>query len=554
MIRDKSRKTLASAPVPSVMGADAHPRNRQPSLEGGVDSHGHQKLIIVYPRPGGDKPLCLNFAPWLERGEFGIAVAKGFAEAWGLASSEKSRIAHRVQLLSLLRFLREYDPAATLKTAGDFKPKEFTAFERYLDKSVPSERTRKKIWATCCRLLKVIDATESMGGTNREPISIPKNRWPGSSKREMHTPALTLDDAGRILRACMQDMQSTLEIARQQTYSDYPGPKLRELVPFVVAMGFWTNFNPDTLVSLRLSKIQPNVLGRILVVGEKGRSNRDQIASFSARDRHICAPPEIISNLRNLTESVRAIADPGIQDFLFIGRKSGSRGSGNVCAFSQVGAATRFYYQSSFSKRHGLAPFSLQMIRATGAKIINALFGDDVKTVQVLLNHLSGDTTDRSYTKHHALPNEELNLADQMEKRNRFVKTAGARDVRGMPSATQSAATPGFACADPFNPPPELGQEPGMCGAYGACVDCPLAGVDRLCATSFALLMRLKNQIVDAKNDPRMCAYRWSRLWKPRLDRLNSIWLPRFPQSVVDEAARTINEVRLVPILDLVQE
>ncbi|MEI9914689.1 MAG: hypothetical protein WDN29_01430 [Methylovirgula sp.] len=61
-----------------------------------------------------------------------------------------------------------------------------------------------------------------------------------------------------------------------------------------MALSFWTDFNPDTALGIKLSDIRPPYLGRISIVADKGRSNREQIATFPADDDHLCAPPVVI--------------------------------------------------------------------------------------------------------------------------------------------------------------------------------------------------------------------------------------------------------------------
>jgi hypothetical protein len=203
-----------------------------------------------------------------------------------------------------------------------------------------------------------------------------------------------------------------------------------------------------------------------------------------------------------------------------------------------------------FIKKHNLCPFNIEKIRTTGAQISNMLSGDDVKTTQALLNHLSVDTTD-AYTIAGARVTEALSLSDQIEKRNWFVKTNGARDPRGQPTAPQSAVTPGFVCADPFNPPSYLEQEDGLCAAYGRCPTCPLAGADFTCPTSLALMLRIRTQIASLHTVFETNPYRWSRIWKPELEALDTKWLPKFPDYVFELAQSEIRDVHVAPFPDL---
>jgi hypothetical protein len=493
-------------------------------------------LQAVFPRGGGEAPQTLDFTPWRERGEFGIELVKAFTKI-NYHLNPSTRKVRRVQLGAFLRFLDHTDPKKKIATVTDFTTGHVRSFKEFLDKTNAIDRTRKKVWAVFRAVVSemVAQANEARGSNHQIPIA--KTPWPGASRRGVHTKAMSIGDAGRLLRACLVDMKSTMQAAARFG-PHYQGPSVAELVPFIVTLAFWTNFNPDTVVGIKLSNIRPPVLGRIAIVAEKGRSNRDQVATFPQDDTHLCSPPVLVRNIIQLTSVLRDRCTSRIKDHLFIGRILNTNSISEIEAYAYINSATQSHHRKIFAVKHGLKVFSLQKIRTTGARISNAMFGDDVKTTQILLNHLSVNTTD-DYTQEGAKAREALNLADQMEMRNRFVRTDGARDPRGQPTAPQSAATPGFVCADPYNPPQELGQEPGMCAAYGACPTCPLVGVDRTCPTSLALVLRIRNQLKSAAKNPDTDPYRWTRIWKPRLNAIEQRWLPMFGDDVQKEASAT---------------
>lgn len=256
----------------------------------------------------------------------------------------------------------------------------------------------------------------------------------------------------------------------------------------------------------------------------------------------------MIKNIIELTGSLRSLMPPEKRDYLLIGRvRVPARATSVVQGYSEVNGAMHTYFRDGFCREHNLERFTVQQIRATGAVIVNRLFGGDVKTAQLLLNHLSISTAD-SYVRKDARRLEAGRVADQMEKRLRFARSGGLRDVREQHGAPQSAATPGFVCADPFSPPGSLVQEPGMCAAYGTCPVCPLASVDRRSALSFAYVLRLRTQLIEAHHDPRMSPQRWLAAWKPRLIAIEETWIPLFSDDVRAEAAANVHDVPFSPL------
>jgi len=527
--QSKSRNHIAKLSVTNVVSIEA-----LPSVKDGP--------TVVFPARGKEVPSqTIDFSIWNRiNPQIALQVAKAFSVSERDAAF-KARITKKAYAKKFFVFLSETLPAPdklgfTLEAVSS---KLLANYQEELGKlSTPASRQKHWLYATHLVEDACTEAKRAVPQFNSNP-------WPGASARMgLQAEILTVEEIGAILRASIKDMEEVLTQAEVQSYE---GPALPDLMGFLVPMAFWTNFNPDTVVALRCSDRRPDVLGRIVIVGEKKRSARDQVASFAAHDTHICSPIQIFENLKRITAGLRARLPIEEQDYLFIGRMRDEwSAKTDIKPFKKCDGSMQHYYRKRFCERHSLPLFNLQEIRATGGTIVNKLFGNDQKTAQILMNHLSIDTTD-GYVRREALRDEQAQLADQMEKRARFVRSGGARDIRDASGATQSAATPGFVCADPWSPPENLGQKPGMCAAYGACPTCPLASIDRLCPTSLAYILRLRNDIRDAKEDPDMDPHRWLQVWRPRMHALNDFWLPLFEASVHEET-KMIKDVRLWPI------
>ncbi len=505
-------------------------------------------FVISFAADRGEQPQCLDFSKWKKRGPFGRALIEAFKKLHSHLS-EGTRTVRHLQLNQFLRFLEHTDPKMAINSVTDFSAGHARKFKDHLDSTGMIDRTKRKYWATFRMIMLEMINISNQSGVNRK-ISIAPTPWPGAARRAVYTEPMSIGDAGALLRACASEMKASVEKEGRQGVH-YEGITSAELLPFIVILAFWTHFNPDTVVSIKLSDIGAPYLGRMIITAEKGRSNREQVASFPVADTHPCSPSVVIANLLRLTSTLRTKCRPEIRDQLFIGLVLNPNCLHEIEAYQCINSSTTNHYRRHLSKRNKLRDFTLQEIRSTGAMISNALFGNDVKTTQILLNHLSVDMTDQ-YTKQAAQAAEELSLADQIEKRNRFILTQGARDTRGFPSVPQSAATPGFVCADPFKPPAELRQSGGLCAAYGACPTCPLAGVDHTCPTSFILILRLFRQLSELACSSDKNPHRWIKIWKPRLDALGNVWIGRFEEGILVKAMQQSPSIPMsLPPIDL---
>lgn len=436
------------------------------------------------------------------------------------------------KMLVLNRFLNEYDPAKEIKIISDIDHKTLAALIEHLDESSTDSEYCMKTWKVICDCLK-------SSSDFKLSARLPGHPWAGVEQATgVKTPSLTVGEIAAFLRAAMKDIEEIRAVYVSPSALNR-GPKMSELLPFVIGLSILTLFNPSVVAEIKLPEIGKLPDGRMRLVGEKYRSGGDVSGTF-IDDSEVVSPQSLIELLTKITLNLRPMAHAEVRDYLFIGVTNRATTQRHIQAFTKLSPTTLFHFNWAFSKRHGLRRFNFRYFRVSGANVITAITGGNVKAVQAVLNHRSSSSTEE-YTRVGLQASGEKQLADQQEKRIRFVRTGGARDIRDQSDGAQQAATPGFSCADAFNPPEYLDQEPGMCAAYGGCPDCPLAGVDFTSPVAFAHILRLRNQIIEAHQAHRFSPDRWIRIWKPRLRAIEEIWLPRFGPDVVDEASRLPN-------------
>lgn len=436
------------------------------------------------------------------------------------------------KVLILNRFLDEYDPAKEIKLVSDIDHKILAALIEHLDESSKDSGYCMKTWKVICDCLK-------SSSDFKLSARLPGHPWAGVEQATgVKTPSLTVGEIAAFLRAAMKDIEEIRAVYESPSALNR-GPKMSELLPFVIGLSILTLFNPSVVAEIKLPEIGKLPDGRMRLVGKKYRSGGDVSGTFIG-DSEVVSPQSLIELLTKITLNLRPMAHAEVRDYLFIGVTNRATTQRHIQAFTKLSPATLFHFNWAFSKRHGLRRFNFRYFRVSGANVITAITGGNVKAVQAVLNHRSSSSTEE-YTRVGLQASGEKQLADQQEKRIRFVRTGGARDIRDQSDGAQQAATPGFSCADAFNPPEYLDQEPGMCAAYGGCPDCPLAGVDFTSPVAFAHILRLRNQIIEAHQAHRFSPDRWIRIWKPRLRAIEEIWLPRFGRDVADEASRLPN-------------
>lgn len=330
------------------------------------------------------------------------------------------------------------------------------------------------------------------------------------------------------------------------------------LIPYMIAIAAQTFANPEALRHMRRDCMSEHLMldGRVVVSWAKGRATRLQRRSF-LRDRTLSVP-NLIDRVLALTEVLVPHAPLAERDRLFL--------CGEVMVTRRVGLIPGYLaavYVRRFVRRHRLCgtdgkplKLSLAVLRATGLTLAHETLGYDLLKTQALANHASPDTT-RHYVERPAVrAAQEVELA---RLQGRFVSW-----VRGDPDMVarelgvsadvavdialgRNATASGFTCANPLaGIGPE--QRPGrLCTAWLGCFTCPNAVIP-LELETLARLLQTRAALVKSRA---MISDKRSRvLYAPKLEILERDVLPRFPDELIAEAGRLMNDLLPLPPIE----
>lgn len=323
-----------------------------------------------------------------------------------------------------------------------------------------------------------------------------------------------------------------------------------DLVPFILLLAFRTLFNPDTVLSLDWDSITPShEEGVVIFHGQKRRSSRTQTSTHDeTEDVGSCRLPDeagvplglgdLLDILDRLTARTRAIvAYPGHSRRLFVAAPI--QGGSAAKAFQhKSGPSSDKTWKAAlgrFIAAHGLSPFTLRMIRATGGDETRRRHGLFAQAEQ--MGHQSPQTTRTFYTSDWVRKDGQDRIGETQTLYLRMAETRGVIDPRGLgANGRQAAATPGFLCLDPFHSS-RPGQRSGaLCTAYGECPSCPLMAADLASDETVARHLALRAAIIAASMG-RVSAEQWREKWHPILSDLDAL-LAHVPQPVMDAARR----------------
>lgn len=396
------------------------------------------------------------------------------------------------------------------------------------------QATKQNRWKAVKAVLAVAKDLASASDNKSYVIPWPAERWLRQPPRRGNSDqGLSTVDASKVERLARQEIEEVLTRCVAQG-PIFPGPYVEDLQAFELLLAFRTGFNPGTVRTLKLVDIR-EVGENIEVSGLKRRARKQPLAVFAKSNRPFTGP-WLLEKILLVTSMARARAAPEFKDRLFLYERRRGPNRGHVRPFDPQKVAMESKSLAEFGRRAGVNGLTLRTMRASFSNLAFVVSGDDVRSVQRVMGHQSRDTTEEYSRSHTKRPREEI-LAAAMELRLRDLRTDLKRDARDRPLSTLSGATPGFACIDPFNPPAELRQLPGMCAAYGACPACPLASVDVTLPSSACDLLLLRDALTSRLDrqdtDPRRVSF-----WRLQKDALETIWLPRIAASVLREASR----------------
>jgi hypothetical protein len=269
----------------------------------------------------------------------------------------------------------------------------------------------------------------------------------------------------------------------------------------------------------------------------KGRSHRPYPVDFpvTLEDDD---PAPIIDFVRARTAGVREHAGRLAWSlFLYVGDLSHS---GTITSFAR-------YYLKGFPlaleqlcARAGVPRITSRELRRIGIDLVHEACDGDPVTMRAAGDWVDLGTGERHYFGPAVVMRgqESLGWAAKIEER----RLEWDIDVVGRPRGGDLfSATDGFRCRSPLQGPDP--QEPGeLCHARGLCAICPHGDVDVADpAWSFAQMVALADHI--ATRLARGASPAWIARYGPVLTELLELWLPYFPDEILDEA-------RLMPPID----
>ncbi|AVK72188.1 hypothetical protein BJN34_0060 [Cupriavidus necator] len=131
-------------------------------------------------------------------------------------------------------------------------------------------------------------------------------------------------------------------------------------------------------------------------------------------------------------------------------------------------------------------------------------------------------------------------LSEVMLAQERFYSSDGRRDIRGEPDDIDiGAATPGWACHDPFDSPIPGEVKGRLCQGFGRCPACEMGNLDTTSGYALARVLQLTEEV--AKAQSYLEAPRWHAAFEEVSKKLREKWIPSFVDPAVIEAASRLN-------------
>ncbi|TBZ35727.1 hypothetical protein E0H47_24150 [Rhizobium leguminosarum bv. viciae] len=314
---------------------------------------------------------------------------------------------------------------------------------------------------------------------------------------------------------------------------------VQTLIPFVLMIGLMTCFNEISLVTLRLSNLKRGhgILGdpRLFVVGVKARAGRHQRRSFPIDPDDPFCMDSIVATVEQYSEALRQhVSSAYIDTLLIAARKTGEEPGGFFNerneVFGSLGMALEEYL-----KTHEIPDFHLNDLRTIGADVAAMMSAGDIKVQQILLDHVSIQTTQDHYQTYQAARERQENLAHLMNERERFITSGGRIDPRnaGASVGLYRAATPGIDCLDAMNSPVRGQRKGALCSAYGKCFSCPRAVLFPT-PTNAGRLLQMHVRFEEARAT--MNGARWKLEWDEEHRALLDFWLLLIPVEMIEQA------------------
>jgi hypothetical protein len=350
------------------------------------------------------------------------------------------------------------------------------------------------------------------------------------------------------LRKSRHDLFEEIESYGYRRLSTVLAPYAADLCAFVYYLLFVTGFNLQSLVDVRASQVMVSVsMGREVVTirslkyrakTKKHPQGKPIKSSFVVGDDPL-SPGRVLKFLLQWTVHMRKAVPGPVTDrlFTFVPRNRSTPGA--LDTYFQRGNRRSVFdrHTTSFCRKGGFKWVGSRRIRNVVAETVDDLFGGDVQVAATYLHHSRVTTTQEHYQNAAVLARQSRRLAQGMSERERWFQSRGRVEPRNVDRRhDRSAATPGFRCLDPTESPMPAQMKGRLCTAYGDCAACPLAMVDIHNPYAAACLAELKLQFGDRR--VHMGAQSFEFRWGESYRALVGVWMPAFPDDVVEQAAR----------------
>ena len=491
--------------------------------------------------PGTPQPQVLLIGRWPGREALINEMGDAFYYLYR-TTRNATRTTQKAVLRIFLKWLADWDPALTVKSACDISPHMLHAYLDALKNNADiSMISRRKRWGLFRAIVRQMESSRGKNGISN--LRLAENPFPLAARGQNPIEPLTINEVQALLTVCEQQMQAAWDVYIA-TGSAYKGPTVGDLYPFLYVAGLLTTMNADALRSLKTGDISEDADGRLIIRSDKFRAGRRQQVSLPAATDSALDGKVIFTRVLRMTESLRRQLKGELAKYLWLARKKSST-THSSAEFSPLSALTTTvarHHSRKLANFAGVSYLSLNRMRATGAELIRIL--DTGVPVTAILGNTTA-VAERHYKSAGARSRENTALARQMEVRTRYARTKGARDVRDRYGAAQSGATPGFSCMNPFSPPPERQQLPGMCAAFLACPGCPQSGINVDSPETAADLLSMRAALEHARY--RLSPMRWREVYCTAYEGIGAA-LERMSKHALNEAAHL--PLRILPELE----
>lgn len=314
----------------------------------------------------------------------------------------------------------------------------------------------------------------------------------------------------------------------------------RTLLPYILMCALPSNFNPSTLLDLRWTQVEKShpLYGsaRWRLKGLKLRPYPIvQNRSFAVNPSDPFCVPSLLMDLEWYFDKLQSRLYEPHSNHVFVAFQGlASPASALLDDHRDVSHPLQGALKL-FIEENELPDFTLVIMRASGADLVNQMVDGDPLPQKTFQQHRWIGTTEISYRSGRAKRRGTEKLAHAMNQRERYANSDGKVDnVTSLHGQSVSAATPGFLCWDP-TASPMPGQIMGrLCTAYGCCPACQLGSMNIVDPIAVARLMQLQQTVASAP--VRMHIERFIRVWLPVKEAIEKVFLPKITARVLAQA------------------